>query len=360
MMLALLLSALFIGTPAQAAPVTPLTPDYEGHCQNPRWAPDGKTLSFEVNYHDRKAVEQYVVVPYAGAPRSVRPVSRGASAITSGFSSSGSESVVHELAWAPSSIGRFVYSASGPDRDYELYIGGAGAITRSPGTDGGAAWSPDGNFIVFTSARTGQGDLYLLDTNKIEEAPRQITKAKTSAELYAAWSPDSTRIAYVGHSDDGDSLYLVDAASAQSKLLTNWGRTQTRPAFSPDGKSLAFYSNHRNADRFDLYVLPLGGSARLIDEDVVLNYAGPTWTPDGRHLIYVLDDDDRFDPVYAAPLAAPAKAKPLRTQTIGNGDLDVATGQDGKVYLAMTAQGAERATTRDFRRVYVMAMPSLP
>ena len=107
-------------------------------------------------------------------------------------------------------------------------------------------------------------------------------------------------------------------------------------------------------------MLPIGGSARLIDEDVVLNYAGPTWTPDGKHLVYVLDDDDQFDPVYAAPIAAPAKAKPLRTQTVGNGDLDVATGQDGKAYLAISAQGADRAASRDFRRIYVMAMPSLP
>ena len=127
--------ALFFLAPAHGRAM-PWSPDYDGNCQVPVWSPDGSKLSYEVNYHDRKSVELFVMTPGQGAPRSVRPVTRGASSITAGFSTSGAEMVVHEISWAPASIGKFVYSASGSDRDYDLYIDGGGSIARARGADG--------------------------------------------------------------------------------------------------------------------------------------------------------------------------------------------------------------------------------
>ncbi len=344
---------------AKAAPVSPI---YEGNCQSPRWSPDGARLAFEVNYHDRKAIETYVMVPGQGQPNQVRPIARGASAITAGFATAKDDMVVHELAWAPAKVGRFVYAASGADRDYNLYIDQGGTpIVATPGADGGPAWSPDGRWIAFTSARSGQGDIYLLDINHIDQPPQQITTAPTSAELYVTWSPDSQRLAYVGHSDDGDNLYLIlDLANPNPTLLTSWGATQTRPSFSPDGSKLAFYSNHQDSNRFDLYAMAPGGSPKLVAQRVVLDSAGPSWTPDGRHLIYVQDDESRYDPVQVAPVEHPERARSVATQTVGNGDLDVSTGTDGRVYLAVTAQGLEGDAKRDFKRVYVMELTDLP
>lgn len=339
----------------------PITPEYEANCQVPVWSPDGARLSYEVNYHDRKVIELYVLTPGEGAPRGVRPVARGASAITAGFSAGGSEMVVHELSWAPASIGRFVYAASGADRDYDLYIDGASAIVRSAGADGGPRWSPDGAWIAFTSARTGQGDIYLLRTDAIEEPPRRLTADPESAELFIDWSPDSSRIAYVGHSDDGDNIYIIDSLDdPDPQMIINWGRTQTRPRFSPDGTRLAFYSNHQEKSRFDLYVVPLGGTPQLIAEGVVMNAAGPVWTPDGNHLLYVRDDEQLYDPVFAAPVAAPTRAARIPTHTVGNRDLDVTRGTDGRTYLALTAQGSDQDTQKDFKRVYVMELTDLP
>jgi Tol biopolymer transport system component len=354
-----LLAALLLPS-AALAKARPISPTYDANCQSPRWSPDGSRLAYEVNFHDRKAIELYVMVPGQGQPDPIRPISRGASAITAGFATANAEMVVHELSWSPPQLGTWVYSASGPDRDYNLYIDKS-PVVASPGADGGPQWSPDGRWIAFTSARTGQGDIYLLDTNNVELAPRQLTSAPTSAELYITWSPDSSRIAYVGHSDEGDNLYLIlDLADPKPTLLTSWGHTQTRPSFSPDGKQIAFYSNHTDNNRFDLYVMPIGGSPRKVAERVVMDSAGPTWTPDGGHVIYVLDDETRYDPVYVAPASDPSRARPIPTGTVGNGDLDVTTGTDGRLYLAITAQGLEGDGRRDFKRVYVMELGDLP
>lgn len=349
--------------PLALAQAQPASPDYEGNCQSPEWSPDGTQLAWEVNYHDKKVVELYVSAFGTGAaPRKVVPLVRPTgSSVTAGFSTATGPMVVHELSFSPASMKKFVYSASGASQDYDLYLDGAGAIAPAPGADGNAAWSPDGKRIVFTSARTGQGDLYLLDTSRLDQPPMRLTGEATSSELYAAWSPDSTKLALVGHTSKGDNLYLVDNVDFPApRPFTSWEHTQTRPAWSPDGTMVAFYSNHTDIRRYDLYVAPLTGTPTLVAQDVVMNDDGPVWSPDGRHLFFVKRDENRFNPVYVAPVRQPSQAQPVPTGTVGNGDLAVARRPDGTVWIAVAAQGRTTDKVRDFKRIYAMQLGGLP
>ncbi len=341
---------------AALADARPVTPDYDGNCQSPVWSPDGSQLAYEVNYHDRKSIELYIYTPGAGAPKPVRPRSRGTTGLTAGFATDSAEQVSHELSWAPAAIGSFVFSASGSERDYDLYLAQGAAIGSAPGADGGPSWSPDGRYIAFTSARTGQGDLYLLDINDLSRPPRQLTSDPDAAELYATWSADGHSLAYVGHSESGDRIVMIDIDGASPPQTIALGRTQTRPSWSPDGRAVAFYSNHEDPERFDLWVLPLGGQPTLIDQDVVMSHRGPSWTPDSSRLVYVRNDDDRFDPVWVAPVDG-GRARRVQTGTVGNSDIAVTRGTDGQTWLAISAQGLTTDTVRDFKRIYVMALP---
>ncbi len=354
-----MLLALVSLTYAQAVRVSP---DFAGNCQVPSWSPDGNQLAWEVNYHDRKVVELYVSAGAPGAaPRRVAPVTRGASAMTAGFETASTETVSHELSWSPPAMKRFVYASSGTTQDYDLYIDGGGPVAAAPGADGTAAWSPDGKWIAFTSARTGQGDLYMLDVNTIEKAPLKLSGDPTASELFAAWSPDSQKLAFVGHTKKGDNVYVVEnIAFPAPRPLTAWEHTNTRPTWSPDGTMVAFFSNHSDIDRFDLYVTPLNGTPTLVATDVVMNDDGPAWTPDSKHLVYVKRDEANFDPVYAAPVRQPSQARVVATGTVGNGDLDVVKRADGKVWLAVVAQGLTDDKKRDFKKVYVLPLAGLP
>lgn len=345
------------------AQAVPASPDVSGNCQAPTWSPGGTQIAWEVNYHEKKTVELYVA-PFSGttgAPRKVVPLNRGSSAVTAGFDTASPEMVVHEISFSPESVKRLVYSTSGTTQDYDLYVDGAGVLASAPGTDGGPAWSPDGKYITFTSARTGQGDLYLLDLGAMDKPPLRLTGDNTASEVYAAWAPDSKRIAYVGHSPQGDNIYVVDnIAFPAPRAVTAWAHTQTRPSWSPDGNTLAFYSNHTDNRRFDLYTMPLGGTPTLIATDVLMSHRGPVWTPDSKHVLYVKNDSDRFSPVWAAPVTDPTRAAEIKTGTVGNGDLALTKRSDGSLWLAVAAQGRVGDSQRDFKRIYVLPLPTLP
>lgn len=328
--------------------------------QRPAWSPDGKKLSYEANFHDKQTIELFVGDPKTGEFLRAQAPVHGASAMTAGFATAGSQGghVAHELSWAPASIGRYVFATStSTSLDYDLCIGGGGPLAAHPGADGGAAWSPDGRWIVFTSARTGQGDLYLVDVQAVEAAPKQLTSEAASAELFAAWAPDGQKLAFVGHTEQGDNLWLLPGLDQAPVRLTEWAGNQVRPAFSPDGKWIAFYANHDAEDRFDLWVVeprPGAKPVKLLD-DVVLNARGPSWSPDGRRLYVVQDDDAALDPIVSVAVAEPGKAKRLDLGTVGHGDLDV-TSLDGKTWLAYVAQGRSTDETRTFDRLYVVAI----
>jgi Tol biopolymer transport system component len=327
--------------------------------QRPNFSPDGSKLSWEANYHEKKAVETWVGEPQKASFSKIVPQLRSASSVTQGFSQAGQKGgqVVYELAWAPATMpGRYVYTASNDALDYDLYLGGGGPIAQGLGADGGAAFSPDGRFLAFTSARTGQGDVYALSLAKVTDPPVRLSNDADASELMISWTPDSKSIVFVGHSEKGDNLYVLSAVdgSATPKRLLDWTGSQVRPTISPSGGQVAFYANKDDPTRFDLYVADLaGGTPKKLLTDAVLNAAGPCWSPDGRSIISVQDDDARLDPIVAVPVADPSKVKVLDFGTVGNGDIDVAKTADGKLWAAWVAQGTTTEKQRGFDKLFI-------
>lgn len=358
----LVIAAFLAPFAAHAATPTEVASRAGANLQRPRWSVDGSKLAYEANYHEKKVVETWVGDPATRAFTQVTAGARAPSAATSGFATANKGgTVVYELCWAPPAVGRYLYSASNDVGEFDLYISGGGPVAAAPGADGGASWSPDGRWVAFTSARTGAGDLYLLDTAAIEQAPRRISSAAGSSELYPTWSADSTRIVYVGHSPTGDNLWLKPALDANPTQITSWRGNQIRPRFAPAGTQIAFYANHEDLDRFDLYVMDAapGATPKLLVKGIVPDISGPSWTPDGSRILYVKDDDERYDPIAAVQVATGTSAN-LAIDTVGHGDLDVVKRADGKVWLSYVAQGRKSDPKRDFDRLYVVALDAVP
>jgi Tol biopolymer transport system component len=204
-------------------------------------------------------------------------------------------------------------------------------LASYPGVEGPPALSPDGSLVAFAWSGTdaaGPSDIYVKAIGS--EALRQLTQT-TNSESNPAWSPDGHSIAFVRDGEGvfimsqlggteqrvsasgthvawaGDSksvlirdrdanvgprgIYQLSLETLERRRLTQApvGDGDWRFEVSPDGTSLAFIRYGRSGIA-DLYVVPIRGGEprRLTDWNAALT--GLSWTPDGRELIYSVED----------------------------------------------------------------------
>jgi Tol biopolymer transport system component len=335
-----------------------------GNCEAPVFGPDAASLAYTLNHHETRRIDTMLVDLAVGRPETVHVGADGPGA-PAAFGS-GAASVVHGITFAPATAltfrDQFVVSASDGSGQFEIYSSQSRTpLAAAPGHDGDAAWNPANEaLLVWSSARSGEGDLYLLDF-QAPDKPRRITSLEGSAEVDVSWSPDGQSIAYVAHSNAGDNVWVLDnLTGAAPRRLTATDATQVRPTWAPVGPPrIAFYQYARgksdSLDRVDLMVATPQGGVRKLAEGVVADSNGPAWTPDGTAIIAVLDDSSRFDPV-ARIDAKSGTVAAIPTATVGNADVSVGYTRDGRVLLAVCAQGRTNDPQRDFRRAFVLEL----
>jgi Tol biopolymer transport system component len=201
---------------------------------------------------------------------------------------------------------RIVYSSLRPGNWDIFYFARAGAaprrLTDHPGLDYDAALSPDGRWVVFTSERRGNPDLYALALEGGAE-PRLLID-NPAMEDQVAFSPDGGSIAFVGTASGNADIYVLPFTPETTQQLaaaanvTNHPGGDFRPDFSPDGGRIAFstdrdtpVSGHpifafTRQREGDVYVMDRDG-ANLQRLTAVPDWDGsPEWSADGRTLYF--------------------------------------------------------------------------
>jgi serine/threonine protein kinase/dipeptidyl aminopeptidase/acylaminoacyl peptidase len=182
----------------------------------------------------------------------------------------------------------FEWCKEGPGLDCDIYVKQIGVeppsrLTSDPAMDCCPAWSPDGNLIAFLR-RVSPTRAALLTTPQRGGQERVLgeTDLKNLAAPFLAWTPDSKWLAFPDAT--GPGLFLLSVQTGEKRKLTE--HDDTRPAFSPDGRTLAF--THEGTDIYLLRLLegfvPRGAPEKLRsagDESV-----GLAWTPDGSEIVY--------------------------------------------------------------------------
>jgi len=198
------------------------------------------------------------------------------------------------------------------------------------------AWStPDGASLIFSSDRGKQEpniDLRLWSLNLATRAFRQVSAPDVQAGgdadvqyrpghpgqiVYTRWAYDATATATYA------TLVLEDIVNNETFTLTSAKETNFQPAWSPDGKVLAFIRRGTTADELYAATVPDTLAADTTLKATLLEpgvNAQPTWSPDGAAIAYIAETDNQFDLFQVGVTTAPALAangKPVRLTTNG-------------------------------------------
>ena len=185
-------------------------------------------------------------------------------------------------------------------------------LTDHPALDYDPAWSPDGRYIVFTSERFGEPDLFVIDT--LKRGPERPLVIGEGMKDQATFSPDGRTLVFVSTRDGKADLYsfAFDPSRAwdvgKARRLTDGIGANLRPTYSPDGRRILFTSTRDAIDHGDkqfpfaiqtsgnLYAMETksGEVTRLTSTD---GWDGSAvYAPDGKRIYFYSDRLVPHDP----------------------------------------------------------------
>jgi TolB protein len=242
--------------------------DYDGEGQRrvttnrqlnitPHWSPDARAIAY--TSYRRGYPDIFIALLYQGLQETPTP--------------GGTQNFLP--VWSPD--GSRLAFTSNRDGNPEIYVmnrdgSGVRRITNHAAIDVTPTWSPTGTQIAFTSDRGGSPQIYLVGADGLNL--RRLT-----SESYAdrpTWSPAPfNEIAFAARSGPGFDIKVMDLASSQVKQITFGEGTNESPAYSPNGRHLAFTSTR--AGRVQVFTIGRDGrGVRQITRDG--NNFTPAWS----------------------------------------------------------------------------------
>jgi dipeptidyl aminopeptidase/acylaminoacyl peptidase len=267
-------------------------------------------------------------------------------------------------------------------------------LTIGSKTDAAPRWSSDGRTIAFLSDRgsvlqaggggrkpgpseapkQGGTQVWLLPFAGGGEA-RQLTDLPKDVEDLA-WSPDGTRLCAVSCATDSGperkrerkpgeppepdirlidrlsyqfngagfthdrwpNLWLIDVASGDTTRLTSGRSHDEQPAWSPDGRRIAFLSDrHRDPDlswRNDVYVVDIRSRTvrRVTPGSGVQNWGRPVWSPDGESIAVVGERDKPARTIQQGNVWRMSLRSGAADNLTADADLDASAGMNSDLF----------------------------
>jgi dipeptidyl aminopeptidase/acylaminoacyl peptidase len=261
-----------------------------GGVGDPAMSPDGKTIAFSAQGRGGRGIHRVRVDAPNTEPQ---------------FWTAGTGAV-----WAPDSQS-IVFIREG--RLWRLDTKSEQPVPITPAMKGlrAATFSPDGRSLAFYSIQSGHQDIWIVGADGGE--PRQLTYGSMSVDdgrFEPAWSPDGRTIAFVSNKADywADDVWLVEVDSGKLRQLSR-GITVVGPSlhWSPTGDRLAAFGNSKKdfwyLDLADIFLLDpnTGREAKVAMPAHVSAYGNrAAWSRDGS-LIYFVRHERGQDYIWAVP-----------------------------------------------------------
>ena len=252
----------------------------------------------------------------------------------------------------------FVWNGEKQD-NFDIYVkfvdGGMPLrLTTNAAGEGSPAWSPDGRCLAFIrySTKPGESGFYIIPA--LGGPERRIGDAAPLPHIFDRhldWSPDGRFLAVVDKTDPAGpfEIFLLSIDTGERRRITMPPAKSigdTGPAFSPDGRMLAF-KRTTSAGVNDIYLVPVvGGNPRRLTfgNGFTANHA---WTPDGSELIFA---------------STQAGVKSLwRVPASGGEPRPIPSVGQGAYYIAVSRKGHYLAYSRWFAdtNIWRLAIPAV-
>jgi Tol biopolymer transport system component len=197
----------------------------------------------------------------------------------------------------------------------------AGEPVTLPGTEGawrwGMSWSADGKWIAYNILRNNRAnEIHVISSTGGE--PKKITvsgnRGNHVLNYRLSLSPDGKVLAFTSKEEDGTnkpqetSIYTIPVDGGIAKRLTAPGTRE--PAFSPDGKKIAYVKEGR------LWVIPASGGTPVLCSDQPGSGRGPVWSPDGKMIAFNHEpgEDNESNEIWIVPVSEDGKAAAAPTK----------------------------------------------
>ncbi|KLJ00160.1 Tol-Pal system beta propeller repeat protein TolB [Luteimonas sp. FCS-9] len=194
----------------------------------------------------------------------------------------------------------------------------------------GAFWT---RIAYVTQTGVAQSARYALVVADSDGHNPQTVVRSNEPLLSPAWSPDGRRIAYVSFERGNSAIYIQDISTGGRELVSSFRGINGAPAFSPDGRRLAL-SLSRSGNP-EIYVMDLGSKALTQVTNHFAIDTSPVWAHDGASLYFISDRGGRPQ-VYQAPVGG---GNATRVTFEGSYNADPSVSFDGKKIVVAQGSG---------------------
>ncbi len=156
-----------------------------------------------------------------------------------------------------------------------------------PGMTFAPRFSPDSSKVLLSYASRGKTDIYEMDLKTRKSTQLTFGGAIDTSPSY---SPDGSQIVFNSDRGGNQQLYVMDADGSNVRRISFGAGRYATPVWSPRGDYIAF-TKMANGEFYIGVMYPDGSGERLLASGYLVE--GPTWSPNGRVLMYFRQDKGR-------------------------------------------------------------------